>query len=80
MYSRDTLFKTESDEIHVDTRFKTKHPENHALSGRTSPLRSHKGVSPGLDHTENYDPSLTRHHIHIRTVQMVSVSKRKVKT
>ena len=38
LYScRDTLFKTESDEI--DTPFKTKHPENHTLS---SPLRSHK--------------------------------------
>ena len=73
---------TESDEI--DTPFKTKHPENHTLSGCTSPLRSHKGgppsPHPGLDHTENYDPSLTWHHIHIRTVQMVSVSKRKMKT
>ena len=42
----DTLFKTESDEI--DTPFKTKHPNNHTLSGRTSPLRSHKRApSPG---------------------------------
>ena len=39
-----TPFKTESDEI--DTPFKTKHPENHTLSGRSSPLRSHKGVPP----------------------------------
>ena len=67
-----------SDEI--DTPFKTKHLENHTLSGRTSPLRSHKGVPPGLDHTENYDSSLPRRHIHVRTVQMVPVSKQEVKT
>ena len=35
----------ESDEI--DTPFKTKHPENHTVSSRTSPLSSHKGVTPG---------------------------------
>ena len=40
----DTLFKTKIDEI--DTPFKTKSSENHTLSGRASPLRSHKGVPP----------------------------------
>ena len=40
----DTLFKTESDQR--DTPFKTKHPENHTVSGCTSPLRSHKKVPP----------------------------------
>ena len=44
MSYNDTLFKTEIDEI--DTPFKTKHPENHTLSGRTSPLRFHGGVTP----------------------------------
>ena len=34
----DTLFKTESDEI--------KHLEKKTLSGRTSPLRSHRGIHP----------------------------------
>ena len=40
----DTLFKTKIDEI--DTPFKTKSSENHTLSGRTSPLRPYRGVSP----------------------------------
>ena len=40
----DTLFKTKSDEI--DIPFKTENPENHTLSGRTSPLRSYMGVPP----------------------------------
>ena len=42
------VIKAEIDEI-LDTPFKKKkHPENHTLSGRTSPLRSHKGVAPGV--------------------------------
>jgi len=40
--SSNTLLKTEIDEI--DTPFKTKHSENHTLSGRTSPLRLRKAV------------------------------------
>ena len=44
MSRSDALSRTEIDEI--DTPFKTKHPENHTLSDRTSPLRSHEGVHP----------------------------------
>ncbi len=41
---KDTLFKTKMGEIY--TPFKTKKPENHTLSGRTSPLSPNKGVPP----------------------------------
>ncbi len=42
---KDTLFKTKKGEIY--TLFKTKLPENHTLSGRTSPLGPYKGLPPG---------------------------------
>ena len=38
------FFKTKMDEI--DTLFKSKPFKNHTLSGRTSPLRTRKGVPP----------------------------------
>ena len=43
---KDTLFKRKSDEI--DSPIKTENPENHTLSGRTSPLRPCMGVPPPL--------------------------------
>ena len=43
---------TKSDEI--NTLFKTENPENHTLSGHTSPLRPHMGVFPGGSHLTLY--------------------------